>query len=287
MVNISPVCAVCGVENEDVMHALVLCDYAKIIWAQSNLPLPSTVTNIFYEWFDELLNILDSDGILYAAAILYYLWRTRNEAVWNARVTHPRRMLVAVRVAVAAWHQVHAAAAPPTVIAPQGAAPTAIRQQQLQLSPHRQHAKCYVDAAYHGGSDKATAGTVLIGGDRHFISAFAAPLPHCYSPIMAEAYACKEALSWLRDRGVQSVELLTDCQTLQKYLTPPYQLARSYTGYALDGCRNHIATFTYCHVHFIPRSQNYLAHSLAASAFHYDIAMYWDDIPPDAISAYL
>ncbi|XP_019168357.1 PREDICTED: uncharacterized protein LOC109164059 [Ipomoea nil] len=183
-VDVSPVCAVCGVENEDVMHALVLCDYAKTIWAQSNLPLPSIMKNIFYEWFDELLNILDSDGILYAAAILYYLWRAQNEAVWDACVTHPRRTLAAVRVAVTAWRQVHAvtpsATAPSIAVAPQGAVtPIAIRQQPRQPGLQRQHSKCYIDAAYHGVSDVATVGAVLIGEDGHFISAFAAPLPHC------------------------------------------------------------------------------------------------------------
>ncbi|XP_019198916.1 PREDICTED: uncharacterized protein LOC109192676 [Ipomoea nil] len=52
-VDANPQCAMCGIIQEDTMHALVLCDFARNIWEQSNLPMPNIVTNIFHVWINE------------------------------------------------------------------------------------------------------------------------------------------------------------------------------------------------------------------------------------------
>ncbi|XP_019191057.1 PREDICTED: uncharacterized protein LOC109185570 [Ipomoea nil] len=59
-VDIDPTCAMCGVRHEDVVHSLVTYD----------------------------------DMIIYAVAILYYIWRTRNGAVWDAYLPRPRKVIV-------------------------------------------------------------------------------------------------------------------------------------------------------------------------------------------------
>ncbi|XP_019175774.1 PREDICTED: uncharacterized protein LOC109171098 [Ipomoea nil] len=97
----------CGMANEDTMYALVSCDYAKSIWSQSHLPIPINMTNVFYTWFSELLNILDTNQVIHAAAILYYIWRARNGAVWDACLPRPRRVLASAAAVVHAWKQAH------------------------------------------------------------------------------------------------------------------------------------------------------------------------------------
>ncbi|XP_019198397.1 PREDICTED: uncharacterized protein LOC109192278 [Ipomoea nil] len=261
-VEIDPVCAMCGVANEDIMHTLV--SY--------------------------------SDGIAYAAAIIYHVWRARNGAVWDACLPRPRRVLAAAQAEITAWRQAHAPRRDPSPVMPSTVAQPTAHGTGTGTAQHAapNHtptqpppSKCYVNAGYRHTDNTATVGVVILGPGGQFVSAYSAPLPHCFSPLMAEAYAFKEALSWLRERGEQNMELYTDCQVLQTYLMTPQLLTRSYVGYAIDGCRNHLSTFNYCYVNFLPRSQNILAHSLATTAFQYDTAMYWDTIPPDAISAYL
>ncbi|XP_019173873.1 PREDICTED: uncharacterized protein LOC109169445 [Ipomoea nil] len=107
-VEVDPLCVMCGITNEDTMHSLVLCGYAKSIWTLSNLPLPNIVTNIFHEWFSAILNVLDSDGIIYAAAILYHLWRARNGAVWDACLPLPKKVLAMAKATMRTWQQIHA-----------------------------------------------------------------------------------------------------------------------------------------------------------------------------------
>ncbi|XP_019166891.1 PREDICTED: uncharacterized protein LOC109162661 [Ipomoea nil] len=306
-VDVNPMCAMCRMVNEDTMHALVLCDYAHSIWAQSNLPIPNIITNVFHEWFSAILNVLDFNGIIYAAAILYHLWRARNGAVWDACLPRPTKLLTIAMATMKAWKDVHHRTPTRQPTQPPGTAaiiPTAGLSRPVEDAVGRplppplsstalQHGtvirpmNCYIDASYHHGTNAAAVGAVLLNADGQYISAFSAPLMDCVSPLMAEAFACKEALSWLKRRDEQSIQIHTDCQVLQSYLSGPPTTSRSYLGYAIDSCRAYISTFTFCSVIYIPRLQNLLAHSLATIAFDFATAMYWDNVLPNSISAYL
>ncbi|XP_019155369.1 PREDICTED: uncharacterized protein LOC109152237 [Ipomoea nil] len=290
--------------DEDTMHALVTCDYATSIWAQSHLPIPMITTNIFYDWFSDLLNILDTNQIVHAAAILYHIWRARNGAVWDACLPRPRKVLAVAKATTLAWQRVH-----PThrqinhhAVAQGHLTTTAVARQQQQHATADTHGlpddaghttsptedadsirKCYIDAGFMPATGKATVGAILFDEEGEYVSAFSAPLSNCLSPLMAETIACKEALSWLWNRGERSVRLLTDCLTLQQYLTSRIVTIRTYVGYAIDACRARITSFDYCSVNFIPRSENYLAHRLATSAFNSATVMYSDNVPPDSI----
>ncbi|XP_019167563.1 PREDICTED: uncharacterized protein LOC109163264 [Ipomoea nil] len=295
-VEISPTCAMCGIMHEDVMHSLVRCDYTKNIWAQSHLPIPNTITDIFHVWFNELLNILDDDGIIYAVGLLYYIWRARNGAVWDVYLPRPQKIIVTVTAAIRAWQIAHPDR--PQHQRTQRGWTTAISEQrqgvELQHAavPTATHTaasprnKCYFDAAFFQATNKAAVGAIILDEQGSYISALQAPLIDCFSPLMAEAIACKEVLSWLWDRGERSVDILTDCLSLQQYLSRAKDTPRSYLGYAIDSCKNRMVSFDYVSVNFVPRSDNCLAHVLATSAFNYSAPMYSDSGPPVSISTY-
>ncbi|XP_019164333.1 PREDICTED: uncharacterized protein LOC109160500 [Ipomoea nil] len=232
IVDVNPFCAMCGIFHEDTLHALVSCDFTKAIWDRSNLPIPNIVTNIFHIWFSELLNVLDSNGIIYAAAILYHIWRARNGTVWDACLQRPTKVLATATAAMQAWNNTRLGTVlrlPTGVVATaamshpppgQPAAPALLPTGQLPRV-------CRFDAGYHHATGKATVGAILLDVDGGYISAYSAPLPDCFSPLMAEAFACKEALSWLRGRGERNIKLYMDWQTLQHYLTSPPMTVRS------------------------------------------------------------
>ncbi|XP_019179264.1 PREDICTED: uncharacterized protein LOC109174485 [Ipomoea nil] len=286
----------CGIMHENVMHSLVECDYTRNIWAQSRLPIPSTITDIFHVWFNDILNILDDDGIIYAVGLLYYIWRARNGAVWDAYLPRPQKIIATVTAAIRAWQIAHPDR-PMQQRAPHGLA-TAIPEQHqsaaLQpatvlptlLAAASVRKRCYFDVAFFQATSKAAVGAIFLDEQGSYITALQAPLIDCFSPLMAEAIACKEVLSWLWDRGERSIDILTDCLSLQQYLSQPKETPRSYLGYAIDTCRNRMVSFDYVSVNYVPRSDNCLAHILATSAFNYSAPMYSDSGPPHSISAY-
>ncbi|XP_019186508.1 PREDICTED: uncharacterized protein LOC109181212 [Ipomoea nil] len=291
-VDVDPRCAMCGLSQEDTMHALVLCDFARNIWNKSNLTILNIVTNIFYVWFDELLNVLDSDGIFYAVAILYNVWRARNRAVWEATLPRPEVVLKIAAAAKLAWNRAHPQPTAQATTLP--AMPNPLQGSANLHAPNSLAAKppgpprriCRVDGGYMQETGQAALGVLLLDTDGGYVSAYSGPLQGCSSPLMAEELACKEALSWLKDRGEQNVEVYTDCLTLHRYLTTPTVVLRTYLGYAIDTCRLIASSFQSCSFHFIPRLENHLAHALATTAYQQTATMYWDLLPPDVISAY-
>ncbi|XP_019150535.1 PREDICTED: uncharacterized protein LOC109147327 [Ipomoea nil] len=257
-VDVDPRCAMCGLSQEDTMHALVLY----------------------------------SDGIFYAVAILYNIWRARNRAVWEATLPRPEVVLKMAAAAKLAWTRAHPQlTAPPTTLL---ATPNPLQGNANLLAPNPLAAEppgpprhvCRVDGGYLQETRQAALGVLLLNMDGGYVSAFSGPLQGCSSPLMAEALACKEALSWLKDRGEQNVEVYTDCLTLHRYLTTPTTVLRTYLGYAIDTCRLIASSFQSCSFHFIHRVENHLAHALATTAYQQTATMYWDLLPPDVISAY-
>ncbi|XP_019184367.1 PREDICTED: uncharacterized protein LOC109179317 [Ipomoea nil] len=243
-VDVDPRCAMCGLSQEDTMHALVLCDFARNIWDKSNLTIPNIITNIFYVWFDELLNVLDFYGIFYAVAILYNIWRARNKAVWEATLPRPEVVLKIAAAAKLAWTRAHPQqpTVPPTTLTTtpnpfQGNANPHAPEPSAAEPPGPPRRICRVDGGYLQETGQAALGVLLLDTDGGYVSAFSGPLQGCSSPLMAEVLACKEALSWLKDRGEQNVQVYTDCLTLHRYLTTPTIVLRTYLGYAIDTCR--------------------------------------------------
>ncbi|XP_019179188.1 PREDICTED: uncharacterized protein LOC109174405 [Ipomoea nil] len=259
-VDVDPICAMCGIVQEDTLHALVSCGYASTIWTLSDLPLPNIVKNIFHEWFSAILNVLDTNGIIYAAAILYHIWRARNAAIWDVCLPLPRKIVASAKDTMHAWNVVHhvmatdgRAAAAPTPGLPSTPLPPgefSVPEAAYVVASRR----CYMDAAYQHATNAASVGAVLLEPDGRFVVAYNAPLPDYFSPLMTEAFACKEALSWLRARGEHTVQIYMDCQVLHCYLSSRGPPLRSYIGYAIDACKICISTFDFCSVNFIPRS---------------------------------
>ncbi|XP_031105287.1 uncharacterized protein LOC116010152 [Ipomoea triloba] len=271
-VDIDPACPMCGTLHENTMHSLLLCEFSTLVWHESSLHVPSVGGDDFCEWFDNALGMLTEDDLLIVVALLYYLWRARNTTLWEGSLPHPKAVWRSARVAVQAWRQVHPAA---------DEQPSA--QAVTSLPVHNAELLCYVDAGFHQQTKAATVVAVLMQHGS-FVAAFNSRLSNCYSPLMAESLACKEALSWLKDRGVSSVHIFTDCSTLRSLLTATTISLFSYVSFSIDASRSIMASFIRCSVSLIPMSANRGAHALAAVAFSQSSALYWDSIPPNSIS---
>ncbi|XP_019170410.1 PREDICTED: uncharacterized protein LOC109165884 [Ipomoea nil] len=205
-VDIDPTCAMCGVGHENLVHSLITCD---------------------------------DDRIIYAVALLYFIWRTRNGAVWEAMLPRPQNVIAMALSSVNAWKEAHPARRSPQAITTMPAAilpPVAAvycpregaaimgegEAETLPLSREFsatvQHNttqngrnQCYFDATYDPTTNKAAMGAIILDSRGCYVSAMTTPIIHYFSPLMAEAFACKEALSWLRHREETDIDLYTDC----------------------------------------------------------------------------
>jgi len=101
-VDVSPTCPMCGVENENTMHALFNCDFSKLVWHESSLHIPSIGTDLL-DWFVGALTVLSAGDLLLAVAVMYHLWKARNKAVWEYHLPRPGSVWRMARSAVDAW----------------------------------------------------------------------------------------------------------------------------------------------------------------------------------------
>ncbi|XP_019174291.1 PREDICTED: uncharacterized protein LOC109169860 [Ipomoea nil] len=146
----------------------------------------------FTTWLKGVMTVLTEEQIRLMVVILYYIWRTRNSAVWKGSMMRPTRLVRAATVALQAYGTAHVGRTNPT--------------------PATDHVngsgggglRCYVDAGFRHDTGEATYGMVIIVPDGSFVAARNGKLPICFSPLMAEAQAYKEALSWLLERDTTS-----------------------------------------------------------------------------------
>ncbi|XP_031097001.1 uncharacterized protein LOC116001251 [Ipomoea triloba] len=276
-VDVDPTCPKCADCHENVFHALVLCTYSQLVWHELNLPTVPAGGGSFSVWLTFIFMNFSEGDIRLAVAALYYSWRARNSAVWDGFLPLPRRIKQSAKAALQAWTAVHHTQA--AVADHTGA--QADSEQHQNMSP-----KCYFDAGFMPNTLKSSFGAVLLSPDGAFMAACGGTLSDCFSPLMAEAEACRITLTWLRGKGLDSVALFSDCSQLCSYLSQECSI-RSHAGFAIHACKALRATFHSCVVTFIPRSDNALAHTLATSAFSQTSTVYSDSVPPNSISALL
>ncbi|XP_019172692.1 PREDICTED: uncharacterized protein LOC109168102 [Ipomoea nil] len=271
-VDVNLACPMCLDFNEDVMHCLIECQYACHVWNESCLIITSVHGGSFVEWFQNAMTMITMDVLIQVVAVLYQLWNARNSAVWEAYMKTPKHLWLCAKTALSTWR---------------ASRPAAELVQQQQQIPAPSGLQCHVDAVWNSSTWAAAFGVVLLDDQGIFVAAMNGRLPLCENAIKAEALACKEALSWLRDRQITSVTLSTDCSVLKSYLSRVDSHPRSYVGIIVRECQAIMAQFITCYLCFIPRRLNIIAHTLASKVSDQDITMLWDDVPPDFIVTHI
>ncbi|XP_031131938.1 uncharacterized protein LOC116033325 [Ipomoea triloba] len=284
-VEVDPTCPMCGLSNENIMHSLLLCDYTKLVWHESSLNVSSVIGDDFVEWFTNAMTMLTDDAMFVAIAVLYHIWKARNTSVWDRQLPRPAAVwrmgtLRGTRMAASPWRGSVTAAASQI----HGGVSSQQQHHATSIQPDGGLVRCFFDASYHPHSKSAAVGAVLVTHNDEFIAAFNARLSSCFSPLMAEALACKEVLSWLKDCNIDSVHILTDCSTLRNLLMSSHTSLYSYVGFSVYASKTIISSFNICSVLLTPRANNHRAHILATLAIAQEEPMYWDSVPPDSIS---
>ncbi|XP_019200231.1 PREDICTED: uncharacterized protein LOC109193854 [Ipomoea nil] len=141
------------------------------------------LTYSFTTWLKGAMAILTEEQTRLMVAILYYIWRARNSAVWKGSMTRPAQLARAATVALQAYGAAQAPRAEPAAAS------------KPLTEPGEGGLRCYVDAGFRHDTGEATYGMLIIAPDGSFAAARNGKLPICFSPLMAEAQAYKEALS--------------------------------------------------------------------------------------------
>ncbi|XP_019155722.1 PREDICTED: uncharacterized protein LOC109152477 [Ipomoea nil] len=187
-VEIDLACPMCTLNHENVLHALVYCECSTLVWNITQLPITNIVTDSFAAWLTGAITVLTEEQTQLMVGVLYNIWRCRNAAMWKGAMLRPQSVARGAATSLLAYGSAHC------------------RTTRAEPAPHSgpelhdNHMRCYVDAGYRQGTGEATYGIVLLSPGGSFIAAKSGRSPSCFSPLMAEALAFKEAMSWLIGR---------------------------------------------------------------------------------------
>ncbi|XP_019179229.1 PREDICTED: uncharacterized protein LOC109174447 [Ipomoea nil] len=276
-VDLVNVCPACGLVEENVMHVLCSCSYASLVWNCSQLPIPQFNGNNFLFWAELWLggaSALDCDDKGRICGLLHGIWSARNSAVWNGLLPTPAVLCCRLTSSWAAWKAY-------------GAGPRDSQVQRLSVlhANQRQHGlACFVDAAFHNNQQHATYGFMVLEEDGSYVAAANGPMVCPYDPLMAEAMAVTEALSWLKNNGYTAVRLFTDNAVLVSSLSNARSF-RSYFGFILDSCIRLISSMPGTVVSYVRRDANKAAHMLAKHENAPAVSSVWRGGPPSFFGA--
>lgn len=245
----NPHCAICNQAEEDVIHMLFLCPFARACWLLGPLALrtdelpqdlPLIFTSIFNQSSEELRTVMANSA--------WAIWRCRNEKTYGGQVPIFERFS---KILFAVGMETRIAA-------------SYIQKNGNLLGDHSLIASrysCKVDGSWkppwRGGLGFVVEeGTQLMGYR-------AAPSRVC-SPIQAEAVALREAISFVKNLGLQPCSFYTDNQELAlvcSSLDPP--LEADWRAYREINEIWSLLKENEFDCRFIPRSQNSMADELA------------------------
>lgn len=132
-----------------------------------------------------------------------------------------------------------------------------IARRSLIGSSRTEHITCRFDIGLSPAAGTASFDVCLLKDNGEFVAAMNGPLECVQDPLMAEARACKEVLSWINEKPRR----MLDCLNLFYALNPNVS-DLSYTGSITHVCVSLISSFSSYLFRHISRSTNQLAHTL-------------------------
>ncbi|VFQ73207.1 unnamed protein product [Cuscuta campestris] len=262
-------CPVCGGAAETIDHIFLQCPLAIGVWNLLGWSRHLVQTESLVEWMEYQFSKLSIKELKLVAEVIWAIWRARNKAVWDHYIPSPQ--------SVVSWI-IEVLLEPPNKTGQSG------RQESMQVSPRSEHRvfRCYVDAAIFPSSKEVAFGSVIFDPGGSFYAAINRMMQCPLEPVIAEAMACREALTWARANEIQDMELLTDCRWVAEALCERNIQVFSYLGTIIKDCKALLAQFNSALVAHIPREDNGIAHTLARSAITQSST--WNTSPPDCIS---
>lgn len=146
--------------------------------------------------------------------------------------------------------------------------------------PPSQFVKCNVDAALSNTNPLAASGIIVRDSIGMFITGIASKF-YSRSPIVAEAFAFREAISFLANTGYPKVVVESDC--LQLVRACKGEICIGEIKGLVDDIKEFRKQFRYCAFSWTPREGNGVAHLIARSCLQGSLARTWTRVHPLAI----
>ncbi|KAF7802697.1 uncharacterized protein G2W53_041808 [Senna tora] len=192
-------CSLCGIESEDVFHALVDCSRLKQVWDEAKYRFDSRVYhNTLIEWLAVEWLKWNNEQRCHLAIALYHIWDGRNCRKFSQESTNLEGLWSRVE---RSWDENVVAR---SLMSNDVDMPYTLRWEK----PQHPFVKLNVDAAINNNGEGAIGG-VLRNCNGWVIGAFMSSTPALNDVAVIEAMAVGKGVKVARDAGVK--ELIVEC----------------------------------------------------------------------------
>lgn len=212
----SPICPLCGVENETIEHMLLLCEWTRGVWFGLQIqctPRRQCITSI-HDWlgnlfkvFEELQEFNEFAKISICCA-LWSIWKGRNQAYFDSKNPSPIEVLNKTVLLQQDYYS--------HWLSQSRRSESQVQSSQFSKNwrpPTKGVTKINTDARFVKGKNKAWAGIILRNEKGEILTGLTKVM-HASSPLMAEALSFREAMSFAESMGLERITVENDCLEL-------------------------------------------------------------------------
>lgn len=229
----SGTCGICGVEAEDVAHALCRCPQAKKLWDAMQVvgkgakDIVGNCTGA--DWILDQLKIVPREEHAMFLMVLWRIWYVRNEITHGKNpppVGVSKRFLESYISSLLEVRQCQSInlikgkhivqySRMPKMKDPSASTPAILRWEK----PNQGWMKLNVDGSFDASSGKGCIGAVLRNSQGEVIFSACGFLDHCSGPLEAELLACKEGINMALQWTLLPIVVELDCSVAVKLIS--------------------------------------------------------------------
>lgn len=219
------------------------------------MPDPDSYS-LITDWINDVFKSLKVDQMELFVMLCWNLWLARNDTVWRNHVITANTIALKTKIFLNEWKEI----TKENLSTNEGSSSQRARWSRPEVG----WLKLNVDAAMDNQTRTMGFGWVLRNDVGTFIAAANVPWKGIYTPREAEAFALKEALSWLKSHGFERVQVKTDAMLVVQGLHS--ELKDSAFDLILHDVKDILGLFSQVNILFVKRSANRAAHMLTRDA---------------------
>ncbi|XP_074352658.1 uncharacterized protein LOC141691804 [Apium graveolens] len=228
----------------------------------------------FHTWLERNLTRKSDNIKAKVVTLCWSIWRSRNDLVWNKKIWQPMFIVAKTWEYLSQWKTAQNCFS----VAPMSP-PTAGDGAIIWAKPDLNEVKITTDATIFAEKGFSGMGIIARNHEGYLITAKSSTRPEVMQPVLGEALAIKEALSWAKEIHSHIVTVETDCLVAVQLIRSAVPM-RSRMGKIIQDCREIIREVNNIKLYFIKRSANMAAHELALVSHMYpDCNFNWTSVP--------
>lgn len=273
---ISSTCSRCGVENETISHCLLHCRLASEVWmlAEPRLGGHPHLLSVS-SWVSSLLDQPDKDPLRLAAAILWSIWKSRNDWVFNRKEVSAE---TTYHLALRYFEEFNTLPCSEDSVPVEALEPNPSSILSTWTLPVRGIIKINVDGAFKGC--QGAAGAIARDHRGTFLGCMTKYIEFS-SALLSEAIGFELGLQLAERLHLQHASIEGDSATVVSYISSAH-MTDWRIQQEIRSCKYLLSRNTGFNVVYIPRNCNTVAHDLASFALDHEVSEYWGGGTPPA-----